>query len=312
MAEFRVSDQTRYLGMVPSYNSLLGRQVQLQRQIASGKRWDSADQDPVGVAIAQRLHAEDARMTQDLRNGSEATAFSQAAETAVTSAVGAMQRARELAVQANDPTKTAADRQTIATEVDQILRNMIDLGGMKHRGRALFSGTQTLTNAFQAVTDAGGNITGVTYAGNGESFSTEFAPGQSIAYNMLGSNENGGNFGLMRDTAAGVDVFQTLITFRDNLSANPAALDTDLRQITGALSHLTEGAARLGGVQGRLAAAVSRIEDHQQVLIQALSKLEDTDIASAIMELNQLQTAYQASLSVGAKIGQMSLLNYLR
>lgn len=312
MADLRVSDQQRYLGMVPSYNSLLSRQIQLQGEIASGKQWTSADQDPVGVAIAQRLHAQDSRLTQDLRNGSEATAFSQATETAVTSAINSIQRARELAVQANDPTKSPADRQTIATEVDQILRNMIDLGGMSYRGRNLLSGSQTLTKAFQATTDASGNITGVTYSGNGESFSTEFSPGQSIAYNMLGSNENGGSFGLMRDTTAGVDVFQTLITFRDNLTANPAALDTDLQNITGALSHLTDGASRLGGVQSRIDAATTRQEDQQTLLTQHLSKLEDTDVASAVTELNQLQTAYQASLAVGAKIGQMSLLNYLR
>jgi len=300
------------MGMVPAYNSLLARQIQLQNQIASGKRWDSADQDPVGVAIAQRLHTEDARLVQDLRNGAEATAFSQTTETAVMSAVDMLQRARELAVQANDPTKTPADRQAIAVEVEHLLGGLVDLGAMKHRGRAIFSGTKTLTNSFQAVTDMSGKITGVSYNGNGESFSTEFAPSQAIAYNMLGSNEAGGNFGLFRDTAAGVDVFQTLINFRDNLTSNPAALDTDLQQISGALSHLTEGAARLGGMQARLAAAVSRHEEQRQVLSVTLSRLEDTDVAAAITELNQLQTAYQASLAVGARIGQMSLVNYLR
>lgn len=312
MTNFRVSDTSRYLGLVPSYNTILSRQLELQRQISSGKKFATADQDPVGVAIAQKLHTEDSRAAQNIRNSDEVSAFSRATDTAVRNAIDGIQRARELAIQANDGTKGPTEREAIAQEVDHILQQMIDLGNEKHRGRALFSGTRTEAASFQAVTDAAGTITSVTYAGNGESFSTEYTPGQTIAYNMLGSNESGGGFGLMRDTAAGVDVFQTLITFRDDLRSNPTALSTDLQRVAGILSHMTEGAAKLGGVQSQVAAAITRHEDHQEMLAATLSKLEDTDIASAITELNQLETAYQATLAIGARIGQMSLLNYLR
>jgi len=43
-----------------------------------------------------------------------------------------------------------------------------------------------------------------------------------------------------------------------------------------------------------------------------LSETEDADIAKTLIELNSQQTAYQASLKVGANILQTSLMDFLR
>ena len=42
-----------------------------------------------------------------------------------------------------------------------------------------------------------------------------------------------------------------------------------------------------------------------------VSNIEDVDMASAITKLNQNQTALQAALEVSARLGQLSLLNYM-
>jgi len=303
----RISDAARYGSLTPMYSSLLARQIEVQRQIASGMLYDSVSDNPILVGIAQRLHNEDIRFTQNLRNIDEAMAFSQVTESAMTSMVNLLQRAKELAVAGGDAAKSATDRAGLAVEVDGILQGMIELGSQQHRGRKLFSGTLTQTDSFTATYTAG-VITGVTYNGNAEKFATEYAPGRTIDYNILGS----GAGGLFVDTISGVNVFSTLIGLRDDLQSNPANLATRLQQVNDALQHTVATEANVGGVQSRLRAATMSHEDHQEVLAATLSKLENTDIAKAITELNALEMSYQAALATGARISQLSLVNYMR
>ena len=50
----------------------------------------------------------------------------------------------------------------------------------------------------------------------------------------------------------------------------------------------------------------------EEATTRQLSETEDADIAKTLIELNSQQTAYQASLKVGANILQTSLLDFLR
>ena len=45
---------------------------------------------------------------------------------------------------------------------------------------------------------------------------------------------------------------------------------------------------------------------------QALSEIEEVDIAQAMIEMNARQFSYQAALSSTAKVMQMSLFDFLR
>jgi flagellar hook-associated protein 3 FlgL len=301
------------MGLVPQYGSLLAQQTAVERQIASGKRIVRADEDPVAVGLAQKLHVDNDRLTQDQTNIDQATAFSQFTSGGIDTATQYMQRAVELAVSAGDATKSATNLQAIGVEVAQLLNGIVDIGSQNYRGRYLMSGSITNQAAFTAVTDATGTITGVTYNGNADQLQTEYAPGRTSAYNLLGSNEKGGDFGILRDVNAGVDIFQTLIDLRDHLNTgNTAALVNDVAQVKAGLEHLTTAAVKAGSTQSRFAANATLHQDQQELLGGTLSQLEDTDVAAAATNLTALRTAYQAALAIGAKVGEVSLLNYLR
>ena len=49
----------------------------------------------------------------------------------------------------------------------------------------------------------------------------------------------------------------------------------------------------------------------REVLRSLSSRLEDADIAEAIMQLNTKELAYQAALSSSAKVMQLSLTDYI-
>ena len=141
MAEVRISDQGRYLGIVARYNSLLAQQTKLQQEIASGKRFSNADEDPIAVSISQRLGTEEARLQQDIRNAGQVSGFVNATEGVLNSAVDYVMQAQQLAIRAEDPSVNPQDRQALSQQVDQILQNMIGLGARQFGGRTLLSGS---------------------------------------------------------------------------------------------------------------------------------------------------------------------------
>jgi flagellar hook-associated protein 3 FlgL len=308
----RVADSTRYSGLVTQYNSLVSKQVDVQTQISSGKRFQRADQNPTAVGIAQKFNVDDARLAQNQRNIDEINAFSDFTYGAIDNATQIVQRARELAVAANDTTKNASERLAIATEIDRLLQGLVDIGAQNYRGRNIFSGSQTDQPSFQATYDANGRITAVDYMGDGTNLETEYTPGRTLSYNMVGSNENGGEFGLLRDSASGTDVFQSMIDFRDTLLNQSEGIGTAIADFEADLSHLNVAAVRIGSVQNRLDSTSVLHEDQREVIGNSLSKLVETDYADAITRLKQLEQAYEAALQVGSRVGNLSLLDFLR
>jgi flagellar hook-associated protein 3 FlgL len=309
----RVTDWMRYQGFSTTYQDLVGSQLKLQRQIATGKRILAPSDDTAGAARSQRYNQVLSILGQNTRNVEEATDWSHTTENAVSTSINYIQRAQELAIQATDVTLSDADRQGITQELEQILSGLVDTAGLRHRGHALFSGSRTDVAAFSAVYGVGGEITAVNYQGNGEDRTTEITPGRNASYNMLGSNEAGGQFGVFRDTADGIDIFNTLINLRDFVAADDKnSINTiSSSALTDSLAHLTEAEARLGGIQNRLISANASNEDLNEITSSALSKVSDTDIADAATKFAQLEAAYKAALATGARVMDLSLVDYL-
>jgi flagellar hook-associated protein 3 FlgL len=310
----RITDYMRFQGLTSQYQLLLAEQLKVQKQVSSGKKILVPEDDPSGAARAQLFHQEKAALEQNARNINEALSWNQSTSSLITQTIHSLQRAMELAISGGDGSKAPSDLEAMSFEVNQLLEHLVLLGSESHRGRYILSGTMTDRPAFESDRDADGRIVSVDYAGNEEVRRTEVARDRVVAYNLLGSNEFGGEYGLFRDTEADVDVFETLINFRDALIAGDTEVITQesVGELMTAIDHLTQGQAVLGGVQSRLLNAIAMNEDHAEDIAGNLSKIEETDIAEAAIRLASLSASYQAALAIGAKIMQNSLLDYIR
>jgi flagellar hook-associated protein 3 FlgL len=109
-----------------------------------------------------------------------------------------------------------------------------------------------------------------------------------------------------------VDLFQTLITLRDALRANNTGaissslktLDTGIGQVSAALGSVGSRIKRIDGVKEISANDLTRIKG-------LLSRTEDDDYASTLLEFQRQQQLYQAALNASAKLIQPSLLDFL-
>jgi len=70
--------------------------------------------------------------------------------------------------------------------------------------------------------------------------------------------------------------------------------------------------AKIGAKQNRLELTQDKLSSQTINFTELLSKNEDADMAEVIMNAKMAENVYRASLSVGAKIIQPSLVDFLR
>ncbi len=131
-----------------------------QTQLSSGQQIQNAADDPVGMAQVNQLGSQMSASQQYSTNGNAVNTNLQLEEQALTDATNVLQSARDLAVQANNGSLTTADRQEIATQLQQLLQDLIGIGNRADaNGNYLFGGYSDTTQPF--AQSAGG----VSYAG---------------------------------------------------------------------------------------------------------------------------------------------------
>jgi flagellar hook-associated protein 3 FlgL len=137
--------------------------AKVQRQLSSGNRILSSSDDPVASARLLGLHEQAAVTEQHQRNLDLARGRLSVGESLLGEAGNALQRVRELTLQAHNAPLSDSDRQAIAQEVRQLHGELLALANTRDgNGEYLFAGFKTHTEPF--VLDANG---GVIYQGDG-------------------------------------------------------------------------------------------------------------------------------------------------
>ncbi|WP_018949432.1 flagellin [Thioalkalivibrio sp. ALMg11] len=101
-------------------NSQGALQTSLER-LSTGLRINSAKDDAAGLAISERFTTQIRGLNQAVRNANDGISFSQTAEGALGTIGDALQRARELSVQAANDSNSPSDRQALNDEVQQLI-----------------------------------------------------------------------------------------------------------------------------------------------------------------------------------------------
>lgn len=135
--------------------------VKTQNQLASGKRIVTPADDPTGAVQALGLDRALAQSQQYGRNADAAKSRLSFEEQALADTTTLLDRVRVLALQANSGALDSVGRQSIATELQTRLGELVDIANRRDgNGEYLFSGYATLTQPFAL---SGG---GATYSGD--------------------------------------------------------------------------------------------------------------------------------------------------
>ena len=172
--------QTNALDQMEALQTALSK---TQVQLSSGKRIQSAADDPTGMAQVNQLNMELSASQQYVTNGNLATANLNLETQALTDATNLMQSARDLAVEANNASLSATQRQDIATQLSQQLQQLVAIGNRTDSsGNYLFAGNASSSQPF------GQSGNSVSYAGSDQVSQVQISENQRISSGDTGSS----------------------------------------------------------------------------------------------------------------------------
>lgn len=287
--------------------TMLNKQAELaktQQQVATGDRILAPSDDPAAATRILELNQAIDNNNQFQRNADVADARLGVEEAVLTSFTDQLQRVRELAVQANNDTLTPEDRDSIATEVREILDSLLQIANTKDsNGEYIFGGYQTGTEPFSH--DGMGNF---TYAGDQGQRMLQIGSSAQVAIGDSGSDV----FMRVDDGAGGtISVFDAVYEFIVDLEAD-APSSTTLDRMDSAMDSVFVIRSTIGARMNTIENQRSMNDSFNLLLIDNRSALADLDFAEAIARMEQQMLALEASQQTFAKIGNLSLFNYIR
>jgi flagellin len=147
------------------------------QRLSSGLRVNSAKDDAAGLAIADRMNAQVKGINVAIRNANDGISLAQTAEGALATVSDALQRMRELAVQAQNGTNGTSDRANLDTEYQALSSEITRIAAQtKFNGVAMINATtstvfqvganngDTLSVTTNAVITVGGGVTSAASA----------------------------------------------------------------------------------------------------------------------------------------------------
>ena len=279
----------------------------LNTQIATGQKFTAPSQDVVAYNRLSAIKQTNADSKAYASNVSLAQSLLQQSDTTLTSIGNQLQRAAELTTQAANGTLNDANRKTIAIELQSIRDDLVSLAGTTDaRGQPLFG---TASGGSAVVQAADGTV---SFGGTGEISAIPVADGTDIQATDSAQRV----FGNLPDGSGGTtDVFAVLSSLISALNAGG-----NVSAATGAAADgLKAALTQVSNVQGSVGARAARLDIVSAQATDAAAAretdrvgLEDTDISTAITELQKTMTVLQATQASFTKLGQLSLFDYLR
>ncbi len=139
----RVTNNMLVNTLLRNVNNNLSTMQKKQDQLSTGKRVSRPSDDPVAVSKIIKYKTDINELEQYDTNTKDALSWTQTSELAIADISTALQRTRELAVQAANGTNTLEDREKIAMEIEQLKEHIIGNGNKTFAGKYIFSSFQT-------------------------------------------------------------------------------------------------------------------------------------------------------------------------
>lgn len=289
----RVTEGMKYASATRNLARLQSDYQTASQEASSGKRLITPSSDPLAAADWVKARSSAARVQSTREAMKVVQGDAQQAEAALAEANSLIQRANELAVQgANDPL-TANERAMLAREVDDIRKQLIDIGNARGAHGYLFAGTKTDQPAF----DAAG-----TFQGDNNSQLAELGPGLVRAVSTSGAQAF--------TAAGGRDIFADLAQLTADLNAdNRAGIAAGIDSMKSASQQIVREQARAGMTLRQLEASDNVLAQSGIDLEHRASQASDADAVDAFTRLSDLQGTLERAIGVTKTVLTTSALD---
>jgi flagellin len=249
------------------------------QRLSSGLRVNSAKDDAAGMAIAERMTTQVRGMNAAIRNANDGISMSQTAEGSLAKVADALQRMRELSVQAANATNSGTDKDSLDKEFGELAKEVQRvLAATSFNGKNLL-GSDAATMTFQvgANTSSDNMITVAT---------SDMTVDPSVT------------------VVAGTDIEGTgrsVIDSTTDITAVHAVIDN----IDGSIDLVNSLRATLGASQNRFEAVISNLQVSVESQTAAKSRIMDADFAAETAAMSRAQILQQAGNAMVAQANQL-------
>ena len=241
-------------------------------KLASGTRINRASDDAAGLAISEKMRAQDRSLRQDIRNANDGISMIQTAEGAMNEVGNILVRFRELSIQASSDTITDTERGFIHKEVAQLHDEVNRISNAtEYNGKKLLNGE--------------GGPLDIQIGLNNDPIQDRFQ--------LDPSHTN------VSTTALGITGISVLT--KEESQNNMAKVDEAIKTLSG-------NRAELGALQNRLQSSISNAQIYDENLQSARSRIADVDMASETAELTKNNILTQAGTAVLSQANQNNML----
>lgn len=309
------SNSSVYSGVISDEVPRLQRDIsRLREQISSGKRINRPSDDPTSFATAERMKTLGNQLARREESIASARTFVDRTQQELDGMADLFTRARENGVRAADDTRSDEDRAAIAQELRALKDEVVDRMNSTQDGEYIFAGNRTGTQPFAAD----GSVNGAPPI-NGSLDALDGDRTRPIGKNQdLTVNIDGKSLAQYGTTASGdpktiTGALDNLINAVDPSVSGPSVPDIRpaLGEVEDALDHVISKGSEAGTIGRRLSTAQEQVEAASLEANERRSDAEDTDLATAISELQQRQTQLQAAFQTTSSSQQTSLVNFL-
>jgi flagellin len=255
-----------------SANNLQASSQALSRSLArlsSGSKIINPADDAAGLAVATRLDAVVKRLGAANNNVGNAVSFTQTQDGYLKKITKALDRMSELAILAQDATKTDEDRGLYNVEFQQLTSYVRSAAAHDFNGVPLFSATDIE----------------ITADGEGNTFTMEGIDMTVAAYT----------------TAIGTDANPSSAAKIGNITDARAALTA----VRSAINQVATDRATIGAYQSRLNFTAEQITISRENLTAASSRIQDVDVAEESTEFARNNILVQSGTAMLAQANQM-------
>lgn len=296
----RVASNSASEAMLRQIQQITEEQAKLQAQVSTGRRITDPEDDPAAVGRVLNFQSDQRQLAQYASNADRAMVLAQSSSAGLQGLKRISDRVNELATLSSGTAGPEAMK-AYAIELDQLIEQGVQLANSESGGDYIFAGTRVDLPPFVA-TRVAGQITAVNYEGNTSKASIPLSETSAVAPSTSGTTNQGF-----------ADLLESMIDLRDALNAGDNAAVTAVRPALIDGEDVIIGAmAEIGGIQTRIEAAKAQQADGVTNLESLVSTESSLDLPTAIIRLNQTQTAYQAALASTSKVMNLSLLDYIQ
>ena len=197
------------------------------QRLSSGLRINSAKDDAAGLAIAARMDAQIRGINVAIRNANDGISLAQTAEGALSTVTDALQRMRELAVQAQNGSNGTSDRANLDTEYQQLSAEITRIAA------------QTKFNGIAIVGAGAGAQTFQVGANNGDTLTITTVAVTTVA-------------GGVTTAAAASTAVAAIDTALDTITSNRATYGAAMSRFSMAISNLSISGENQTAAKGRI------------------------------------------------------------